>query len=249
MKVKIFLALLVVLFTIPPLSAHAFPVTIFDTYWGATDHNYGDRIGNLQFEVEWMEIDVSGSLFTADIKTNYRGDADDGYTNLHTDFGDLFISIDGWHPDTTASNYLADNFWTGEDWEYAFDVSAGYLCEIDHDRDFILLAEDVMPPSGWTYRNGQEVLIRDQQDLPFPSVVSGGTASYVEDEGIYRISFWIPGGDNWETKELGFHWTMTCGNDVIEGKVSPVPEPTTMLFLGLGLVALAGVGRKLRRSL
>ena len=50
-------------------------------------------------------------------------------------------------------------------------------------------------------------------------------------------------GLNWNLEDLGFHWTMTCGNDVIEGG-APVPEPATMLLLGAGLIGLAGLGRK-----
>jgi hypothetical protein len=39
------------------------------------------------------------------------------------------------------------------------------------------------------------------------------------------------------------HWTMSCGNDVVEG-TAPVPEPATMLLFGTGLAGLATIRRK-----
>ena len=42
------------------------------------------------------------------------------------------------------------------------------------------------------------------------------------------------------------HLTMECGNDTVRGKIAPVPEPTTLLLSGLGLLSIGLFMRKKR---
>jgi len=42
---------------------------------------------------------------------------------------------------------------------------------------------------------------------------------------------------------LTIHWTMECGNDYLnlDADVNPVPEPSTIMFMVMGLLGLAGI--------
>ena len=214
-----------------PINSEA--IIIEDNYYGSDDHGYGDVIGSVNdFDVDFLDVSISGSQMNVSIKTGYDG-SDFGSADL--DYGDFFVSIDGWNPYGSAP-YLADNKDNGEKWEYAFDVQSGNLYDIQNYQDKILLAD---LPSGYIYRNGQETEI-DTTNLT--AWKTGTAGSY--DGTYYKFMIDIT-GLNWNLSDLGFHWAAaTCANDVIEGSAAPVPEPATMLLLGTGLLGLAGFGRR-----
>lgn len=244
---KKFLITLFVVTVAASLSSMAFADsswTIEDTYIGAdpTSSSYDgkDVIGdNHLFGVDRMEIDLTGNLLTIDIYSWYFDNVGKYYTSL----GDLFISTDGWDPEGDAP-YLGDNSTTGETWEYVFDLETAALYNIEDAQDHIVMST---ARSGYIYRAGQEVSV-DTSGLN--SVADGSVDTYLNVDGrglnYKSISFDISALNMKPEYLIGLHWTMSCGNDVIEGAFDPgiVPEPSTVILLGLGLLGVFGIGRK-----
>ena len=215
------------------VAAHAPAAVIDDNYIGSDDHGYGDRIGVSRYEVQNMDVSFASGFMTVRVNTNFSEAADP----YGIQFGDLFISSNGWNPNGSAP-YMSDNAATGEDWEFVFDTSAGSLFGGDFS---INLSEDLINPA-WTFRNGQEVQRRDGGTALSGSAVDlshAGAGGYVE-YNILLSSLGIASLD-----EIGLKWGMSCANDTIEGAVS-VPEASSLSLLAIALLGLGVVARRKR---
>ena len=224
--------------------ANAQAVTIMDNYYGNFDNGNGapnrDIIGaaNL-FETTKMDVSSVGGNLNVTIYSDYFDNV--GYGN--TELGDLFISTNGWQVMGSAP-YVNDDYTNGG-WEYALvlDNHKGSTSGIlnlysANDKTKIQLSNyyDALYQFG---ANG--VNYRSEQEVRFDPTGGNSLA-----QGNWLISgltltFAIPNTFYPNFNDLAFHWTQTCANDVIEGKV---PEPSTLLLLGSGLLGLALYGRK-----
>ncbi|GAA0242975.1 PEP-CTERM sorting domain-containing protein [Rhodanobacter caeni] len=234
--------------------SNASATALTDTYHGGDAHGYGDVIAGAGvhiYDVHGMDASRSGSVLTVTIYTNFAGNAgtESQWTRNGTGigYGDLFLSSD-WNPHGSGV-YATDNAANGNHWTYAFTLDdafsttggVGTIYALgagsagNHNPD-ALLSDHFMNCAGrCVYRNGQEVAVDTSR-----AVATNTTGTWTVGNGFLSFSFDTSDLDL-NPNSFGFHWTMYCGNDVIEG-LDPVtvPEPETadVFLLGLGLISL-----------
>jgi len=238
------------------VNAHAAPVVIEDEYIGNQTLRKGyqedpsnpdvyDPFGT-GYNVSKMEVTLKGSVLTVQLFGEYFSS---WFTSEKGDMfepGSLFLSTDGWKPGDIGPTYGTKK---GESWELAVTLN-----------DILLWNPDGSPlTSGTTslYSTADGTImpgwLRIEEEAWFdPTDVNGelGSGFWLLTADSLTISIDLANSD-WDGKELGIHWTMLCGNDVIEGLftpgspgTNPVPEPTTALLFGAGLLGLAGCSRR-----
>jgi hypothetical protein len=227
-------------------SAYTITDTGASAYWGGAVHNstptgYGDVIGSPYFNVDSMTVTRSGNNWAVAIAGPYFANRltgiDSGFPSMLGP-GDLYINSTGWiATQGPAGHYETDTFNSSEGWNYVITNGAEGWGLYSLDYSTIKYTNvDSLNPGNYIYRTGQAWRGGGVGDKI-------GDATYDPTGTGLNITF--NSGNEFFADDVGFHWTMQCGNDVVEGKANaPVPEPGTMILLGSGLIGLAGYGRK-----
>lgn len=239
-----------------PFLSGAAVITIQDPF----NSGGGDVIGNHgDFDIDFLRFTYTGStLSQIDISFNYENSAVHtdtdvidrydfgsvgGRDHLYLDVGDLLFSSAGGFSYGIA---LSDHFGSPNGGPSGGPVLGGHLYRIDSPPG-VMTARDALNDVHATYRKDAPVWLWNQgnlSDLETLSLdISDGTAA-----GEFLLS--ITGFNNAEFLSFasnGFDVAFavaTCGNDVVSGKVAPVPEPSSALLLLAGFFSLAPALRR-----
>jgi hypothetical protein len=184
--------------------------------------------GGQSFDAEYLFYKKQGNLLSIGLQTGF-----DVVSGHLVSGGDDYYAGD-----------LALGF-NGGDFEYAVDFG---LVTRDNEGDNVGLE------SGDQDKVGLYAVSEWNNDILFPesapyamdegTLISGiSSTGGLEGDSYYRIAILDLDTLGFNVNSFSAHWTMSCGNDLVEGSAN-VPEPSALLLMAGGLLGLLGSVRR-----
>lgn len=192
----------------------------------------GPGWGGQDFDVErlGLQFTTNGTLYFG-LRTGFDVINGVDYGGSHYTSGDFAFDV---NTDGTY-DFAVDFSFTGTTPNFS-------LYRVSDWQDVLYAAHAVANPFEYDSTAGTEALVLAPTDIAGAYGVDG--TSYIlegsfdlsaleyTDLGLYAVNLYS-GGD------ISMRWTMSCGNDFLEITTAPIPEPSTYLLLGSGIIGLA----------
>lgn len=240
-KTKLSLGIALMAIGIPTSLIHAAPLSTWDSSWtqfAAEDQStyyLNPGYGGQLFDAEYLYYSFNshtGNL-SIGLQTGFdiTGDGKILYSGLEYYTGDIALSFNGATLGNANSYEYAIDFGT-----YGSDTAGLYA--VSSWSDVLYPQHSISNPLAMTSGSLISPLA-----LNMGSGVAGGQTSYFVKATINIADLGLGYSD---LNDIDVHWTMSCGNDAIDGHIK-VPEPGSLLLIGTALLGLVG-SRRIKRK-
>ena len=225
---------------------------------------YGNAWGlSLDFDNNWKEITIYDGYGSNQDENNET----EPYTLSFQDWdlegmflsGNSLIIMSGYDFRNGTGNTTIGDLYFGDKNNFDIDTDSDvtHVFRFERDHEYIDI-HDSGTIAGYKY-NGNGVGGTSYDDLWYGGYdTSYGTGSYNAGvmENVPAIWDWDNDTDHYFLEITGnsilslfadgkyAHIMMSCGNDQLRGQIAPVPEPTTILLSGLGILGIGVFFRK-----
>jgi len=210
--------------------------TVLDAEDGVGAGGYvGPGWGGQAFDAEYLFYKLEGSILSVGLQTGF--DLSDGtqvYEKKPYYAGDVAIAFNG------------------HSYKYAIDF--GLVTKDYHQYSDVGIGSGNQDPAGFykvsEWNNDLALAVSSPFAMDEGSLVtsltgaSSGAELMADGLSYYRTASFDLASLGFSVADFSAHWTMSCGNDVVEGSAT-VPEPSALLLMAGGLFGLIG-GRKLK---
>ncbi len=225
---------------------HNFGTSVFDGNDNWSPIFYPNGIGNLpspghmseggeKYDLEGLNFAYDNAYLYVSVTSSFGTGVNSTAFNRIFPEGDLFFGFDG-AKYTYAIDVSAAQLFQVRSWNFIPVVPGGY-----GSNAIIRNAAGAYDINSGLDMGGIDETYSFYAGLETTPLVPGNGDTYIKE---YRIARSTLGVDLATKSTITFHTTMECGNDLLEKTYGIVPEPGTMILLGMGLL---GVGATLRR--
>ena len=216
----------------------------FDENNNSSPINYPNGVGSLpspgnlseggeKFDLEGLHFAVTGNTVHIALVNSFGTSAYSTSWRQNYNLGDIFFGFNG-----SSTSYAIDVF-TGQ--LYAVNTYSGiYNVRGSYYSNTAIRqavgAYDVTSGTVLANVNREYTMWQGLETNPMQGLGDTWVMEFSFDKSLLNFD---------DAQTINFHNTLGCGNDVMNKSFTVVPEPTSMMLLGLGMLGLGAIRKKL----